>query len=308
MAKGKHAAALFEVIHSDKRFRKKNLIDDAGRLNTPKWWFKGQRASAGSEAQGNAGNVSANNIAAGEAASEAAPASADDPTQTGIHGNKAAAPSMVALEPARNRIHFKLSYTSAIITGFAVLVVMIIAYTVGKRGLSPDLAPQSAQATEQLLTGPARPDVLHVGNDLPAPKTGDGAAARSKNDDAIETVTPAQSPASPHAPQALVVDDDKFMIGLNYVIVQSWPDEKIANDAVEALAKGGVRAKVVKGPPGWASTEWYSVIGTKGFDQIRKSKEYDAYVSKIEKIGQDFADGSRFKLFKPLAYKWRETR
>ena len=35
MAKGKHAAALFEVIHSGK--------DTSGLLRTPKWWFKGRK-------------------------------------------------------------------------------------------------------------------------------------------------------------------------------------------------------------------------------------------------------------------------
>ena len=40
MAKGKHAAALFEVIHADRRFGKKTSPADS--LSTPKWWFKGK--------------------------------------------------------------------------------------------------------------------------------------------------------------------------------------------------------------------------------------------------------------------------
>ena len=41
MAKGKHAAALFEVIHAAK-----DRQDKSGVLRTPKWWFKNRPETA----------------------------------------------------------------------------------------------------------------------------------------------------------------------------------------------------------------------------------------------------------------------
>src|SRR5581483_6000510 len=49
MAKGKHAAALFEVIHNDKRFAKKSS-SGMDPLRTPTWWFKGRKGAQESQA------------------------------------------------------------------------------------------------------------------------------------------------------------------------------------------------------------------------------------------------------------------
>lgn len=42
MAKGKHSTALFEVIHSDKRFKQGHGSEAKEALRTPKWWFRGR--------------------------------------------------------------------------------------------------------------------------------------------------------------------------------------------------------------------------------------------------------------------------
>src|SRR5712672_2039464 len=49
MAKGKHATALFEVIHSARRPPK---ASSSGGIPTPKWWFKSKMRSGDSGGSG----------------------------------------------------------------------------------------------------------------------------------------------------------------------------------------------------------------------------------------------------------------
>src|ERR1700733_12260715 len=97
MARGKHSPALFEVIQSGKKTRPKL------NLRAPKWsWFKREKTAA--------------------PPAKAQSAAPPTPTSPGVD---------VKLDPQHQRITFALSYTSAIIAGFAVLVVVGLAYIVG---------------------------------------------------------------------------------------------------------------------------------------------------------------------------------
>jgi len=49
MARGKHATALFEVIHTARRLPK---ASPSGGIPTPKWWFKSKRKSNDGDAGG----------------------------------------------------------------------------------------------------------------------------------------------------------------------------------------------------------------------------------------------------------------
>ena len=96
-------------------------------------------------------------------------------------------------------------------------------------------------------------------------------------------------------------------IGLNYILVQSYPNEKLATEARDFLLKSGVMCTVEKGPKDWASDpNWCSVITTAGYLHIH-SPEYEAASRTITALGEQFAGKKSFKRFEPHAYKWKQT-
>ena len=340
MAKGKHATALFEVIHASKQFGGNK--DKSGVLRTPKWWFKGRpkekdptaRASVASpmaqepaphRAPG-AADASDNTF---EHASEAQAAAAD-PTQLDEFGaprppavtNSAAsvAPAVdVDVDSQRQRITFRFTYTSAIVTCFAVAVLVGLAYLVGARMSRGPAQAIGGPSTDQLRQGPARPDVMDVGsgsgngatrapgaNQSPQPQR----TVNNEPDDSISSVSPQpppnrgaqQPPARTQTPNpAVSTQPGKRVAGLNYVIIQSYPDEASAKAAVDVLKQNGVGATIEKGLRGY--TGWFVVVGVDPFTRI-SGPEYLAYLQKIQQISDKFASRKSFKAFDPRGYKW----
>ena len=94
------------------------------------------------------------------------------------------------------------------------------------------------------------------------------------------------------------------MIGLNYVVIQSFRYEQkaLADEAVKFLREGGVGATAVKDLPGWVG--WYSVVGTRGFDRTRNNPQYDEYIAQIMEVSPKFAGRSQWKRFAPQPKKW----
>lgn len=304
MAKGKHAAALFEVIHSDKRFNRK---ESGGALRTPKWWFKGQGKSAGA---GNDNNISADSTPAGLQPAGFSSSPAGLPHRpalaaefiSGEGGGTKILPYMnMTLDSDRQEIAFKISYTSAIVTIFAVLVVIGLAYVIGRHMSRGPAMVLGSPPTEQIKAGPVQANVLDVRNKPAA--------------DAVETQTNSTAASSasvsekkptfnePRPPKTLMEQDSNRAKGLNYVIVQSYPDEKDAAAARDILIQNQILCTIEKGLP--YAPQWYCVVGITGFDKISNSSEYDGYVKSIQAVSRKFAGTSKFKEFKPQAYKWR---
>src|SRR5215218_1149978 len=100
MAKGKNAAALFEVIHADRRFGKKTSPADS--MSTPKWWFKGK------------GKARASGPSPVTAAAPAHHSPAPDPLEflPAVPADPTARSLDVKVNPDRQEINFKLTYTS----------------------------------------------------------------------------------------------------------------------------------------------------------------------------------------------------
>jgi hypothetical protein len=278
MAKGKHAA-LFEVIHKDKRFAKASL-DQSGALRPPRWWFRRNRPTA----------------APPPPAREAAP----PPAPSGPGRSLA---SRLMLNPHQKQVEFRLSYSALAIWGVSLLMVVTIAYLIGHsmaKGPRPVLARQT---TTELQAGPADPSVLEVNEDVPG---GGNPAATEPVAAAVQGSKPTFN--EPRPPATFVVDDAQRTIGLNYVIMQTYPDKQSAEEARDVLVRAGVPCTVEPGPVGYARMDWYSVVGIKGFGRsYSNTPEYKAYIRKIEQVNKEFA-GSKFKQFDPRAYKWRESR
>lgn len=283
MAKGKHAVALFEVIQSGK---------SSGRgssLRTPKWWFKRRQKAMTDPTASAAASPAGAQIDQTDSA-----ASAPAPRHQGID---------LRLDSESQRISFHFTYTSALVTAFTVLVVVGLAYIIGRHvAAGPSLAV-AGPSTEQIRRGPVREGVLDV-----KPAQNSGGATRStpaptpiENEEALTAVPPAPHPA-PTATEPAA----QRVIGRNYVIVQGYPDEKDALAARDLLNSNGVPCTVEKDLPGWAITKnWYIVVGLTGFDRPRNNPEYDAYEKKIRELSNQFARNSKFKKFEPHAYRWR---
>ena len=295
MAKGKHAAALFEVIHSDRRFGKKTPPSRA--LATPKWWFKGRAKPDGDVAP---------------AAAAPAPVAAPEPIEfmPSVPGT-VARPVDVKVNSDRQEISFRLTYNGAVVGGFALIVVLGLAFIIGRR-LSGGPASATAApvvSSEQIRKGKPQPGVL----DLQTAARGATNSTPTEDESAhVLEPTPQVTPAKPGTgvtiiaqPQRTVVIDDNpnRSNGLNYVVIQSFRYEQknLAEEAVKFLREGGVVATVEKDVPGWVG--WVSVVGTKGFDST-KSPQYDAYIEQILAISPKFAGKSKWKQFAPTPKKW----
>lgn len=332
MAKRKHATALFEVIHSKKNSQK-------SLLSTPRWWFKKSdqaKADAAAAAIASAPHVAhvahvareresasedtSNDPTAGRDAVDhqiVSPVPAPASAHRAVAHADDAAPSRtsagvdLAVDPDRQQITFKVSYTSAIIVTFSVLVAVGLAYLVGqKMSRGPSLA-MGGQTSEQLRAGPKNPGVMDVGQRNAAanstsqqrePEMGITSRGPENNPDNVEP--PAGTNANANNPNAPTQSGPR-VLNLNYVVVQSYPDQKSAEEARDALVKAGIACTIehdlkLRG----LNESWYTVIGTQGF-QRASGKDYEAYVAKIVDVSEKFAQRKRsFKAFQPLAYKW----
>jgi hypothetical protein len=286
MAKRKRAAALFEVIHADKRFPSRHAS-----ASISGWWTRRSR-------------------------------SVDDPA------SEPAGPSLLTrlfshipdvpriglqMDPERQEVHFHLSYTAAMLAAFTVVVALSLAFVVGRHGTRSPTPALADRTTEELRAGPAQPEVLDINSESPL-------AMASET-----TPTPARAPttaalaanqglrpspyAEPKAPATLMVSDSKRTVGLQYVVIQAYPpeEEKFAKAAADLLNSNGVLCTLEKGIP--YSPRWICVVGVTGFDRVRNSPEYDAYIAKIEQIGAKSGGTSKFlKKFDPKPYKWRDAK
>jgi hypothetical protein len=266
MAKGKHSTALFEVINRPAR---------TGVAPPPVVSRAPLSVGGGSSLQGPGG---------------------------GAAGGPAGTPA-VQLDPDRHQISVRVSYTSALVTLFAVVVVVALAYLVGRgMGHGPQLANAS---TEDLKKGPANPAVMDVSGPAGAggssAATGGGArAAAPTRQQVVNNV--AAAPVAAGGPVAAPTNV-KRLIGVNYVIMQSYPDEATAKEAQGVLLSNGIACTVEKGPQGWVPMSWYSVIGTQSFERVTHNPQLEAYVKAIE--GVKYGEKSKFKKFEPRAYRWK---
>ncbi len=312
MARGKHATALFEVIHASSRGRGKAA---RSALLTPKWWFKGRSKTdptSGSDPIGRASapaplppdhTIDPADVYEPTTPTDVSPAnSARDSLASEIASQGPLGRSAVQFHFDRDlhEVTVRLRYTTAIVSGFAVLVALGMAYVMGRHIAG---GPQSAYASptvEELTGRPPQPDVMDVGKrSAPA-----GANALTG------LVDPSRShPATPTKPIGDVplggATDGHRVVHTNYIIVQSYPTEKSAVEAADFLNKAGIACTAEKAPPGWtADPNWFSVITTTGFQHPRGT-EGEAYLRSIEKISEKFAGTSRFKRFEPHWYSWK---
>jgi hypothetical protein len=299
MAKGKHATALFEVIHSAKTTS--NGRNNAGLLRTPKWWFKGREKSGSS--------TPAAPAPAALPAAEMMPSfdsAPSDPTRP------TAPPINLGVDPDKQQITFKLTYSGTIIASFAILVIVGLAYVIGRHGTGVSSA-NAGVSTEQIRNGPIHKDVLNVASGLGPVGISSSSASNATNESEGYSAPPAKTNGGTASASHLVIETPRpapqaagakaqRIIGMQYVIVQSYPDDAKAEEAVKLLNENGIDA--TKENLSWYS-KWPCVVGTTGFDRIKNNPQYDHYVEQIESVSQKFLGRAKFKQFAPAPVRWK---
>jgi hypothetical protein len=205
------------------------------------------------------------------------------------------------LDRERQEITLCLHYTAAIIAAFAVMVTVLLAYAAGRHSASGSPATYVAASTDELRESPPTPGAMDVAPRLSA------VGSLQPPQQMFASVKRAENPVSP-APSTNGIDTNQTRsIGLNYILVQSYPNQKLAEEARDFLVKEGVACTVEKGPKDWASDpSWCSVITSAGYAHIH-SPEYEAAARNITTLGEQFAGKAKFKRFEPHAYKWKQS-
>lgn len=198
----------------------------------------------------------------------------------------------VSVDPERGELSLRLSYASAVTVGIAILAGLGIAFLAGRKAGSPRPAV-AVNTTDQIRNLPPRANLTNLASvpDLIA-------------EPAIELTAPPISPRDGDRTERVPAPPRTRSIGLNYVIIQSYPDEKTASEAKGILAQNGLDCTVEKALPGWGTPTWHTVVGLEGFTRISSNPPFDAYVKKVKDVSDKFAKKNSFKAFDPKPYKW----
>lgn len=198
-------------------------------------------------------------------------------------------------------IRIVLSYSSAAVIAFALLVLIALAYLTGRHSSQHPLPLLAERTTEQIRQGKPDRSVLDVTSSnlstaIPPAAAKPSAKPQTWNDSRLNATYKTE-------------DDEPRQIGLNYVIIQTYPNEKNAQAARDLLRKNGINCTVEPPPPGWwrSRTKVYSVIGTTGFDRIH-CPEFERYIASIMKVSKQFAGHVRYNRFNPSPYLWRKVK
>jgi hypothetical protein len=153
-------------------------------------------------------------------------------------------------------------------------------------------------APEPRDTGRAEPvpaDPVSSGND--APRRGDGGPTEGA---VVEYPAP-----TPPMTGGIATDLPRHN-GLNYVVIQSYPEKKHAEEAKQALLAAGIPCTVQRPPGNWDQKLW-AVIGTYGFPRTTTMAEYKRYIEQIKAVSKTFAGKSKYRSFDPVPVKWKDS-
>jgi hypothetical protein len=318
MAKRKHSTALFEVITKGQPYAKprERRARSGGLLATASRWFKKQLPAAPQAAPV---SVAAPAPPITSAPPPALPAAAmalsegaltlvqtppEDSASPDIHDAGAfddsdfpPAKVTMAVDHESRRISLHMTYTSALLAAAAVVVVVGLTIIVLQHMSRNSALLLAEKTSDKIREGPAHRDVLDV------PRRALPSQGGTSGSESPAHIPGTRSATDNRAPVPSVAGDGKRYIGLNYVIVQSYPlaEEKMAKEAAALLNKEGVSCTVETGVKGYLPL---TVVGLQGFDK-QSSPAFKAYVQRIQQISAKSNSGNHsFKAFAPVAKKW----
>jgi hypothetical protein len=213
----------------------------------------------------------------------------------------------VAFDGDRQELTLRMRYTAALVTGFTVLVIIGLAYVVGRRmshGPATAEGGEAPPSTAQLKKGPPQPTALDVTPRSGRPAVANGATARTPG-----SIGPTNG-AFLDAPTDAAGTAQRTM-NLNYLLILSFPPERrqAAYDARDwfnvnahipcTVEKDSARLRIAKG--------WYGVVGTRGFPPgLNSSPEYRNYVDVLQAAVNKYPDRAKVDKRPPVAFKWVE--
>jgi hypothetical protein len=283
MATQRRSTALFEVINRGQR------SGNTGALSTPKWWFKSKVASSSAVAPPAHSAPAASTAASPHSASDAGSQYFRSRNRSAIHFD---------FDRDRQEITINMRYTTAIVSAFAILVAVGLAYTVGRRIATGPTLAYASLSTDQLLHIPADPSAMDVRQQTSSPTPAPAGVSHFAPLSAAGDGT-AIAPA-PVASRTSMEINQPRSVGLNYIIVQSYNTEKLADEARDFLIKNNVPCTVEK------ISNFFTVISSTGYSHIH-SPEFENAIRNITALGEQFGGKTKFKRFDPYGYKWKAT-
>jgi hypothetical protein len=299
MAKKKRSAALFEVMVKQESRR---LPRPPGVFRTLFMWFKNRPKAEPAPAL--VGVVSREEVAAPVIEAPAPQprqreveyvAPVPQPQSVPIYDDPR--PSGAAVKREGGEIAMRVSYGTAIIGAFALATVLITVFLAGRKWSNHPQTVLAPTTTSELRRQTPRPNLTDVRRvSVPAPAAVDFNAEPPDvtNNAAASGVNPAgNAPAR----------SKERTVGLNYVLVQGYADDKMAQQAVTILMQNGIECTVEKSIPNFMK---YSVVGQIGFSRVSNNPQLDAYLSKIMRVSDLYVKKpNSFLAFKPMPFKWQ---
>jgi len=303
MARRKRPVALFEVIHRDKRFAPKPPPPLERHVATPKNPVQNQ-VPTGGLGVGQAlfgGSATVAKLPQSTTAS----ARRADSAQLNRHMPRQPLAEHVSawwrklstqMNPWLDRLKQHLAPHGSMFAGAAAALILIGSVTIARHVANASNSSGPGLASlQQIRQQSPRPAVLEVAvqtHPIAPQPDGDGAANAGPSD-ALAQSADAVLPPAPR------------QVNLNYVLMQSYGDEKTANEARDFLNKNGIPCTIERGVKNWRR-DFYLVIGLQGFARI-SGPDYIAYRTRIESLSSQFAAHSSYRGFAPQAIKWERT-
>ena len=323
MAKRKHSTALFEVITQSTQYSKAppKPLDPPkvshGILATAKEWLKQRKPATPAAPQAALPVASYSAIAPAREVIVNTPqldtAPANSVVSSGATNDSYATepsteesdlyaqPVAMAVDSENRQIALRMSYSAAFIAVASVLLIVGLSLVIGQH-LSRGGVPLLAQTTTaELLRNPPHPEVLD-----PIRRTSPGNRGSSDNS-LLHSAPPgtAENRAGneAHSPIPPTAGDGKRYIGLNYIVVQSYPvaEEKMAREAAAFLNNEGVKCTIETGVKGYLPI---TVVGLQGFDK-QSSQGCKEHIRRILQLNAKYTNNRRsYKALDPVAKKW----
>jgi hypothetical protein len=335
MARHKNSTALFEVITAGKTADRRPAAAAAAALRTPKWWFKGKHGSesAAPVSEPLDPNDPTLNVTPARFQTRVAvtpvveePASSLSPQAPPQHAfetitptaDQPASPTTLAVAPRppmslghpsrsgmqltidrqRQEVTLQMRFTTAIISSFAAVVVLCLAYIVGRHvSEGPARASAGNVSTAQVKKGAVQSSALDLSN---------GKAGTARDPSLAASRSP-QDPGVFSDAQVLPDGTARRTTNMNYVVIQNYPPEmqKTAYDVRDFFNRSGVPCTVEKVARESGHANWLSVIGIRGFQRkFTDSPEYLTYLQDIKTLSERFPNKGAFVKLRPHPYKW----
>jgi hypothetical protein len=213
----------------------------------------------------------------------------------------------VRLQPWINWIRPYAIEHGGIAVGILAACTMIGIVELARRAAHPEgPRPTEIASIDSIRTSSANPSVLQVTptpDNTPVALAPDAANAPSAVNDPDAGDLSADTAAA--RPASSVYTPNARQVNLNYLLIQSYGDQKTAQEACDFLNKNGVPVTIEQGIKNWRK-DFYLVVGLQGFPRA-SGAEYQAYRQKILDLSAQFAPPHSYKRFEPIAIKWDKT-